>query len=147
MVDAIDENLYKKFGKETCIKVYELLEKWVRRTKEISVEDSFDDICKSTINKDKQINVNTINLLVELISKCVHDSCCIDKTIVKAILLFENGYDFQIVYGVVKVNERLEGHAWIEMMDGNVLDRDFAYKSCRKVLVKKIKPHEMGNSV
>lgn len=135
----IDAYLYTKFGREYCIRVYEMLLNWSVRVREISIEECFEEIYEAVCCNEQKRMVHTIHLSVELISKYIPVSCCIDKTIVKAILLLENGYDFSIIYGVFKAGKVLKGHAWIEMQDGEVLDRELAYISCKKVICKEMK--------
>lgn len=124
--------LCKKFGVFFCIRVYWLLYEWRVRTHKYNVEQNIGELRKiKTVPNDK--GLNEINLAVELIAQYTIGSCCMNKTMVKAVLLLENNFDFIIVYGVFKKGERLEGHTWIEAGDV-VLDNKEAYKSCKKVI-------------
>ncbi|NHB60038.1 lasso peptide biosynthesis protein [Photorhabdus sp. RW14-46] len=45
------------------------------------------------------------------------DSTCYTLSLCIQLYLYSNGYDSKLIYGLTKIDQRIFGHAWIELKD------------------------------
>lgn len=137
--EMLKNSFCKKFGVSNCIRIYWLLIEWNYRMHAYGVNENVLYIMQSIKPiYEKKLGINQINLAVEFIASYASESCCLNKAVVKGILLRENGYDAILVFGVLKNQNKLDGHSWIEMKSGEILDCKDAYKSCNIVMKKNL---------
>lgn len=137
--NMIKQSFCKKFGVSYCIRIYWLLNEWLYRMNMYSLDENVSYILQNIeYNSVEERGINSTNLVVELISRYSASACCLNKAVIKSLLLYEQGFDSTLVYGVFKSENKLEGHSWVEMKNGKILDFQDAYKSCIVTIKKEI---------
>ncbi|PHM37558.1 lasso peptide biosynthesis protein [Xenorhabdus innexi] len=114
---------------------------------------------KDYLNKREKNNIFDLNRKISHIKnflRIMHDkngmykedSTCYTLSLCIQLYLYSNGYDSKLIYGITKVDQRIFGHAWVEL-DDSKLKKEVLFNPGRVNLdeMKKIDSKKMSEDL